>query len=101
MGPIAARMALRVLECVADIVGIEALLAAQAIDLRARGFAVDEEGVQCDAEPIRVAPGPAQMRSRLREQIPFWEDDQVMHPALVAAGGLVRSGGLLGDPGPW
>jgi histidine ammonia-lyase len=101
MGTIAARMALRVLECVADIVGIEALLAAQALDLRERGFAVDDQGAPFPADAVRIAPGPDEMRSRVRGVVPFWEDDQVMHPALMAAGALVRSGGLLGDAAPW
>ena len=101
MGTIAARMALRVLECVADIVGIEALLAAQALDLRERGFAVDETGASVRAEPVPIAPGPAAMQARVRAVVPFWEDDQVMHPALAASGALVRSGGLLGDAAPW
>lgn len=101
MGTIAARMALRVLECVADIVGIEALLAAQALDLRERGFAVDDLGEPVPADAVHIAAGPAAMRDRVRRVVPYWEDDQVMHPALVAAGGLVRSGGLLGVPAAW
>lgn len=101
MGTIAARMALRVLECVADIVGIEALLAAQALDLRVRGFAVDDAGAPFPADAVHLAPGPEAMRARVRAVVPFWEDDQVMHPALVAAGGLVRSGGLLGGDARW
>ena len=101
MGTISARMALRVLECVADIVGIEALLAAQALDLRERGFAVDDSGAPIPADTVHVAPGPAAMHARVREVVPFWEDDQVMHPALAASGHLVRSGGLLGEASPW
>jgi histidine ammonia-lyase len=56
MGPIAARMLLEMVECVADIVGIEVLLAAQALDLRMRGVAFDANGAPMDAEPIQLAP---------------------------------------------
>ncbi|MEC8424811.1 MAG: aromatic amino acid ammonia-lyase [Myxococcota bacterium] len=101
MGTIAGRMALRILECVADIVGIEALLASQALDLRERGFAVDDAGAPVEAAAVHIADGPAAMRDEVRGVVPFWEDDQVMHPALAAVGGLVRHGGLLGDEAPW
>ncbi len=101
MGPIAARMALRLLECVADIVGIEALLAALALDLRVRGFAVDETGGVFPADPVELCPGIDGLRARVRAVVPFWQDDQVLHPALVAAGGLVRRGGLRGGGPDW
>lgn len=101
MGPIAARMTLRLLECVADIVGIEALLAAQALDLRVRGFAVDEAGGVFPTDPVDLCPGVDAMRVRVRRVVSFWQDDQVLHPALVAVGGLVRGGGLLGDERAW
>ena len=101
MGPIAARMLLELLECAADIVGIEVLLAAQALDLRMRGIAFDAEGNQLSVEPVVVAPAIASLHARVREVIPYWEDDDVLHPCLAAAGRMVRSGSILGDLQPW
>ena len=101
MGPIAARMLLSMLECVADIVGIEVLLAAQALDLRVRGIAFDGDGEAIEAERITLAPEIQTLHERVRNRIDYWEDDQVLHPVLNAAGNLVRSGELLGTEGPW
>ena len=101
MGPIAARMALEAIECVADIVGIEALLAAQGLDLRARGMAWDAEGAVQEAAPVVLAPAIEALRTRVRAVVPFWEDDGVLHPCLAAVGRLVRGGGLGGQETGW
>ena len=101
MGPIAGRMLLELIECAADIVGIEVLLAAQGLDLRTRGLGHDEDGVPMDVPPVRLAPRIAELQARVREVILFWEDDGVLHPALQAAGTLVRGGQFLGMPAPW
>ncbi|MDG1480745.1 MAG: aromatic amino acid lyase [Myxococcota bacterium] len=84
MGPIAARGALRMVECVADIVGIELMLAAQGLNLRQRAGAV-------------IAPKIAEHLATIRESIDFWPDDQLMHPDIASAGRLVREGRLLGE----
>ena len=84
MGPIAARQALRMVECVADIVGIELMLAAQGLDLRRNA-----------GDPL--APKIAAHLATVRGEIDFWEDDQVMHPDIAASGRLVRSAAMLGD----
>jgi histidine ammonia-lyase len=101
MGPIAARMLLEMTECVADIVGIELLLAAQALDLRMRGIAFDAAGDRIDADLVTPAPPIAEAHARIRERIAYWEDDGVLHPALVAAGEMVRSGEILGKKVKW
>ena len=101
MGPIAARMLLEITECVADIVGIELLLAAQALDLRMRGIAFDAAGERIDAEHVIPAPSIAALHDRIRQQIPYWEDDGVLHPALASAGAMVRSGEVLGMNATW
>jgi histidine ammonia-lyase len=101
MGPIAARMLLSILECVADIVGIEMLLAAQALDLRVRGIAFDGDGVPVEAKSVTLAPEIQILHQRVRNRIDYWEDDQVLHPVLEAAGKLVRSGEFLGCEGSW
>ena len=105
MAPIAARGALLVLECVADVVGIEALLAAQALDLRQRGDRWDAEGQHQQVAPVVLAPAVDRLRAAMRADVPFWEDDGLLHPALMAAGALVRRGALCGvdggDSGGW
>lgn len=98
MGPIAGRLTLRVLECAADIVGIEALLAAQALDFRRRGLAFPG-GQRVEGPPAAMAPGVEAARAAVRAVTPYWDDDQILHPALAAVGTLVRSGGLAGRPG--
>ncbi len=101
MGPIAGRLTLRVLECVADIVGIEALLAAQALDFRRRGLSFPG-GVRTEGPPAAIAPGVEAGRAAVRAVTAYWEDDQILHPVLDAVGTLVRSGGLSGRSGePW
>lgn len=101
MGPIAARRALEAIECVADIVGIEVLLAAQGLDLRARGRAWGPNGEPLEADPVAPPPALVQLRAEVRAVVPFWEDDGVLQPALAAAGRLVRSGGLTGPASGW
>ena len=101
MGPIAARMLLEMVECVADIVGIELLLAAQALDLRMRGIAFDADGNPVDAAPVRRAPSIDELHRRVRAEIPYWEDDEVLHPCLASAGRLVRTARILGKDLDW
>ncbi|NOY28308.1 MAG: aromatic amino acid lyase [Oligoflexia bacterium] len=96
MAPIAARTALECLECAADVVGIEALLAAQALDLRARGWSWTEDGQREADQPVVLAPAVDALRAKVRAVVPFWEDDGLLHPCLVAVGGLVRRGELSG-----
>ncbi len=101
MGPIAARMLLEMSECVADIVGIELLLAAQALDMRMRGVGFDAQGEVLAVDPVTPAPKIAKLHAKIRHHIDYWEDDEVLHPVLVAAGQMVRTGSVLGDPRPW
>lgn len=97
MGPIAGRLTLRVLECAADIVGIEAVLAAQALDFRRDGLSFPG-GVRTVGAPVTLAPGVARGHAAVRAVVARWVDDAIMHPVLAAAGRLVRSGELARDP---
>jgi histidine ammonia-lyase len=101
MGPIAGRMLLELIECAADIVGIEVLLSAQGLDLRERGLGHDADGAPKDVPPVSLARGISQLHARVREVIDFWEDDGILHPALQAAGTLVRSGAFLDQQTGW
>jgi histidine ammonia-lyase len=80
MGPIAARKALKVLENTERILGIEAMAASQALDLR---------------KPLVPADGPNAARARLRQEVAFLSADRVLHEDLEGAARLVRSGALL------
>jgi histidine ammonia-lyase len=70
----------RVLENLARILAVEALCAAQALDLRA---------------PLEPALATGAAHRRIRQEIPFVEEDQFLAPHLRAAERLVRSGTLL------
>jgi histidine ammonia-lyase len=101
MGPIAARGALRILECVADVLAIEAILAAQALELRERGLAWNKDNERVAATAVVLAPEVRRLKGVVRAEIPFWEDDDVLHPLLQRSGALVRAGSLTRESGPW
>ena len=82
MAPIAARMALESIRCLSDIIAIELLLGAQALDLR-----IQEDGLKT---PNRIR----QLHQRIREQIPFWEDDGVLYTSITPMGQMLREGEL-------
>jgi len=79
MGMTAARHLRAVVANAEVVVAIEALAAAQALDLRA---------------PLLAAPGTAAARDALRARVPFLEEDRELGPDLEAAVELVRSGAL-------
>ena len=80
MGPIAARKALCILENTERILGIEALAAAQALDLR---------------RPLVPADGPRAAWERLRTEVPYLDADRILHEDLESVAELVREGALL------
>jgi histidine ammonia-lyase len=86
MGSIAARHARTVLEHVERVVGIELLLAAQALDLRLA------------AGPAGTAPGAgvAEALARVRARIDHLDRDREPGPDLAASFDLVH-GGVLAD----
>jgi histidine ammonia-lyase len=80
MGMISARHAR---ECVANaemVVAMEALAAAQALDLRA---------------PLKPGPATSAAREAVRELVPFLDSDRELKPDLDAAIELVESGALV------
>ncbi len=80
MGMTAARHLRQVVANAEAVVAIEALAAAQALDLRA---------------PLAPAPGTAAVRDAIRARVPFLEEDRELGPDLEAAVDLVRSGDLV------
>lgn len=69
----------RVLRNLARILAVEAVCAAQALDLRS---------------PLEPAPATGAVRERIRREVPFVERDRFLAAHLRAAEGLVLSGAL-------
>jgi histidine ammonia-lyase len=80
MGMTAARHAREVVANAEVVVALEALGAAQALDLRA---------------PLEPGPATAAVKRALREAVPFFEADREFGPDIAAAVDLVRSGALV------
>jgi histidine ammonia-lyase len=68
----------------ADIVAIEWLAAAQAIDFHA---------------PLTTSEPLQRARALLREKVPHLEDDRMMAPDIETASGMIRSGALASTAG--
>ena len=96
MGPVAARTALDVVDLVSDVVAIELLAAAQGLDFRIAGEAVDDAGHVISAPPARPGAGSARVFAQVRARVRRWTDDQVLHPDLRALGDAVRAGAFVG-----
>jgi histidine ammonia-lyase len=88
MGAAAARHARTVLAHVQQIVAIELLAAAQALDLRLRALAGGD-----GAAPSPGA-GVAEAHERVREAVAFLETDREPGPDLAAVLRLVETGAL-------
>jgi histidine ammonia-lyase len=80
MGATSAHKAAQILENVAGVLGIAAICAAQALDLRAGA---------------KTAPAVRALRDRLRRDVPFWARDRYPSPDMRIAAALARSGELL------
>ncbi len=80
MGWSTGRKLRKVVENLIRILAVEALCAAQALDLRA---------------PLKPAPATGAAHRRIRREIPFIEEDQFLAPHLKSAEELVRSGSLV------
>jgi histidine ammonia-lyase len=74
-----ARRLIEMAQNAANVVAIEALAAAQALDFHA---------------PLRSSPALETLRARIRAAVPHLEEDRYFHADLLAAAGLVKSGAL-------
>ena len=81
MGMTAARHARDIVANAEVVVALEALIAAQGLDLRA---------------PLGPAPGTGAARDAVRGRVAFLDADRELGPDIAAATELVRSGALLG-----
>jgi histidine ammonia-lyase len=80
LGWSAGRKLRRVLENLARILAVEALCAAQALELRA---------------PLLPGPATNMVLRRIRREVSFREEDRFLAPDLTVAEGLVRTGELV------
>ncbi|TVQ87270.1 MAG: histidine ammonia-lyase [Deltaproteobacteria bacterium] len=96
MGPIAADAAARVARCLADVLAIELLCAAQGLDFHLAGEAVDGAGEMIEVTPSIPGRGTLCAWRAVRERVSRWEDDRVLHPDLVALGEAVSAGVFAG-----
>lgn len=80
MGMTAARHARDVVTNAETVVALEALAAAQALDLRA---------------PLEPGPATRAVHARIRAAVPFFEADREFGPDIAEAIGLVRNGDLI------
>ena len=81
-GPISGRQARRVLRNLEQILGIELMAAAQAIDFRKKAL----------GDEVQLGKGTAPVYELIRQHIPFIAQDAVMAPHMAKAAELVASG---------
>jgi histidine ammonia-lyase len=79
MGATSAHKAAQILDNAAHVLGVAAICAAQAMDLRGGAF----------------APASLALRERLRTEVPFWVRDRYASADMKRAAALARSGELL------
>ncbi|MEE9149558.1 MAG: histidine ammonia-lyase [Candidatus Tectomicrobia bacterium] len=77
MGAHAARKAVEILDNLHYVLAIELICAVQAVDLRA---------------PLVPAAVTAAVRHLVRQHIPFWQEDRLMHGDIEAAKALIQAG---------
>ena len=80
MGPIAARKAMRVIVNAEQVLGIEALVAAQAVEFHA---------------PLVPAPGAAAVLACVREVVDRLETDRALSSDLAVSAQIVRQGAII------
>jgi histidine ammonia-lyase len=88
MGSIAARHAMAVVTNVQRILGLELLVAAQALDLRLERTL--DEGLE-----LRPGIGVKEAHARIRSVVPHLDHDRLQTSDIEAAFGLVRDGALV------
>jgi histidine ammonia-lyase len=85
MGPISARKARQVVRNLENILAIELLAAAQAVDFRRERA----------GRPLRLGRGTAPVYEAIRARVPFLEHDAVMAPLIETVRQIVVSGDLV------
>ncbi len=80
MGTFAARKALEIVQNVGNVLAVELICAAQALDLRA---------------PLEPAPATLAALNLVREYIAHWKEDRLMHVTIERANEMIVSGNLV------
>jgi histidine ammonia-lyase len=80
----AARRLLVMTDNLAGIVGVELLVGAQGVEMRA---------------PLRTSARLNQVISGLRSDVPALGDDRILAPDIAAASGLIQTGGIVAAAG--
>ena len=101
MAPIAARACLRILDALSEIIAIEALCAAQALEFRMEGAVFGADGEKRVGEIQPASSAVKHAHAAVRKASPRWSVDRVMHLDLHACSTMVREGELLEGPTPW
>lgn len=101
MAPIAARSALKILDALSEIIGIEAICAAQALDFRLEGVFFNANGEKQIGSQQQAAAAVQRTHSTIRGASKRWMSDRVMHLELKACSNLIRGGELLENSSAW
>lgn len=101
MAPIAARSALKILDALSEIIAIEAICAAQALDFRLEGVFFNAAGEKQTGPQQAAAAAVQSTYSTIRRTSKRWTSDRVMHLELAACAKVLRGGELLESPSPW
>ena len=80
MGGFSARKALEVVENVEKVLAIELLCAAQALEF---------------LRPLQTTPKLERVVALVREVVPAWIQDRIMHPDIEAVHHLLRNGRVV------
>ncbi|KAB2849817.1 MAG: histidine ammonia-lyase [Hyphomicrobiaceae bacterium] len=89
-----ARRLLDMARNLAQIIGIELLVAAQGIDLRKKGFGLERLARESLAGGLETGPALERVLDLVRSRIPFLERDRILSPYLREAAALVASGAV-------
>jgi histidine ammonia-lyase len=84
---------------VAQIIGIELMVAAQGVDLRKRGWGLDKLGRPASAPPLESSPALERVLAATRARIAYLTDDRILAGDLAAAADLIRSGTVTAAAG--
>lgn len=80
MGTFGARKALEIVENVKNVLAVELICAAQALDLRA---------------PLTPAPATSAVLNLVRGRIAHWKEDRLMHVSIERASDMIASGAVI------
>jgi histidine ammonia-lyase len=83
----------------AQIIGIELIVAAQGVDLRKLGFGLDRLGGGSPAVGLKTGAALERVMSLTRSRIAFLDADRILAPDLVAAAQLIASGAVTAAAG--